>query len=789
MNTENRYQETDLGNVSLNPRGEYTPGTEYEYLDLVTFDGGSYICIAELGTTTSIPPESGKNTDFWQCMTIPGDMTPEYVAMHDRVVNLSEQVEADAEEVRVAEQNVSGMKENVTQMQEQTRQSAESAERSKDSAAGYADSADVSRQAAEMSEQNINAQVTGFDAHVDEKTSESNQIIEAARIAANNAILAQQEQSVNEVARVGGTAVSEAQTAARVATEKASAASESEKNAKASEAAAKLSETNATKMAEQVAADKEQVAYDRTAVENAKQEMTGSVAQIEQNTQGITELKGDLADIYDGNIVWNDGGFINNLNVISVDSIRCYSKFILCPSKGKIRFLAETGNTYVSAIAFYDDEKLLLKKFSNLSSGEQTVDIPSNAKYFRLSGLIANKDRYYYKFVDVSLLGNIYEEMSDDMEERVSDLENLIHVKKSNNLLNINHMLESKRADREGNIVVDSSFNLSERIYVDNTIKLRTTTDFNQYLAQFKEDGTLVGYTETFNSSNPITLNEETSYVLLSAWKDRLPFSVYQSEEVLSYDAYGKSSGNVRGIVEIYNSDTEEEVYLKMYKAYKKGNCDVYWETGVYEFSTIFELLKTKYGRSTAYELPIGGNCRYFFNGSTLIANQVSTDSNVIDNASLMGSWRGSGSYELHDGILKATGMVYVTHDEASGSLTPYTRKYHNIRMEYTSNENRSGMCLGGGTGCKGIVEFDGCVFITNSDSSMDGGYHGKVANTDVESVFYATVKNCYFSKRFQTGGLSANETAELIYCGNSHLMSPSGDKWKILEWNNTTRE
>lgn len=259
MNTENRYQETDLGNVSPNPRGEYMPGTEYEYLDLVTFDGGSYICVAELGTTTSISPESGKNTDFWQCMTIPGDMTPEYVAMHDRVVNLSEQVEADAEEVRVAEQNVSGMKENVTQMQNQTRQSAKLAEQSKDSAAGYAASADVSRQAAETSEQNINAQVTGFDAHVDEKTSESNQIIEAARIAANKAILAQQEQSVNEVARVGGTAVSEAQTAARVATEKASAASESEKNAKASEAAAKSSEVNAAQSAKTAEAEKEAV--------------------------------------------------------------------------------------------------------------------------------------------------------------------------------------------------------------------------------------------------------------------------------------------------------------------------------------------------------------------------------------------------------------------------------------------------------------------------------------------------------------------------------------------------
>lgn len=295
MNTENHYQETDLGNISLNPRGEYNPEESYEYLDLVVLEGGSYVCLAENGATiTGISPESGKTTQYWQVITIPGSLTPEYIAMHDRVVNISEQVEADAEEVRTAEQNVSGMELNVTQMQEQTRQSAEAAEQSKDSSAGYAASADASRQAAEESKQNIDAQVTGFDSHVAEKTEEAENDIEAARIAANKAIIAQQEQSVNEVARAGIEAISTAQSAAQTATEKAQAADTSEKNAAASETAAKLSETNATKMAEQVAADKEQVANDRTAVENAKQEMTGSVAQIEQNTQGISELKGDL---------------------------------------------------------------------------------------------------------------------------------------------------------------------------------------------------------------------------------------------------------------------------------------------------------------------------------------------------------------------------------------------------------------------------------------------------------------------------------------------------------------
>lgn len=316
MNTENHYQETDLGNISLNPRGEYNPEESYEYLDLVVLEGGSYVCLAENGATiTGISPESGKTTQYWQVITIPGSLTPEYIAMHDRVVNLSEQVEADAEEVRTAEQNVSGMELNVTQMQEQTRQSAEAAEQSKDSSAGYAASADSSRQAAEESEQNVNAQVSGFDNHVAEKTEEAENDIEAARIAANKAIIAQQEQSVNEVARAGIEAISTSQSAAQTATEKAQAADTSEKNAAASETAAKLSEANATKMAEQVAADKEQVANDRTAVENAKQEMTGSVAQIEQNAQGISELKSDISIIQDRQTPIDGIAFFNDLRI------------------------------------------------------------------------------------------------------------------------------------------------------------------------------------------------------------------------------------------------------------------------------------------------------------------------------------------------------------------------------------------------------------------------------------------------------------------------------------------
>lgn len=427
MNTENHYQETDLGNISLNPRGEYNPEESYEYLDLVVLEGGSYVCLAENGATiTGISPESGKTTQYWQVITIPGSLTPEYIAMHDRVVNLSEQVEADAEEVRTAEQNVSGMELNVTQMQEQTRQSAEAAEQSKDSSAGYAASADASRQAAEESKQNIDAQVTGFDSHVAEKTEEAENDIEAARIAANKAIIAQQEQSVNEVARAGIEAISTAQSAAQTATEKAQAADTSEKNAAASETAAKLSETNATKMAEQVAADKEQVANDRTAVENAKQEMTGSVAQIEQNTQRISELKGDLSELasasYDGkfdlkSVNWEVGSInINTGENMGATQIRTHDYILV--KKGKWAIINPTE--YRVRSFHYSVDGTFLNETKDNPTGETTRNATQDM-IIRLVLICGSTDTSLASGVSVKYNSKI----SDSIEELKSESANV----------------------------------------------------------------------------------------------------------------------------------------------------------------------------------------------------------------------------------------------------------------------------------------------------------------------------------------------------------------------------
>lgn len=365
----------------------------------------------------------------------------------------------------------------------------------------------------------------------------------------------------------------------------------------------------------------------------------------------------------------------------------------------------------------------------------------------------------------------------------------VIGIKNTPNMLDPNKLEKGKIIDSNGN-VVDGSSNrsTSNLIKVNPSIQLKITTDLNQSLCQYDVYGNKLAYTDAFNSTAPITLNENAKCVRICIWGDAdSKIMLYQSEETLSYIPYHKYSEKIRDVVNVYITDTEEEIYLKLYNACLLGNCDVYWEHGTYEFSTIFELIKTKYGRNTAYELPIGGNCRYFFNGSTLKATAISEDSNVLNNESLLGSWRKIGSYELHDGFLEGIGMVYVVHDESSGLPEPYTRKYKNIHMKYTADTSQpSGFCLGGGTGLNGYVEFDGCVFNTDSDSTFDGGYHGH--SKEDASIFNVAVKNCYFSKTFQNGELATNESANLIFTGNTAVVIPSSaGGWNVMQWNNET--
>ena len=204
MQTENTYVETDLGNIAFNPRGEYSDETSYEYLDTVSYKGGSYVCLAELAKTTSgIAPEPGKNTEHWQMLTLPGGLTSDYIAMHDDVVNKAKQIETSRAAVELSQQEVEEAQADVRQMRQDTQEASQAAIVSRDSAAGYAQSAEASRTAAKESEDNINAQVVGFDTHVAEKESEAETAITEARRAAVSAVSTKQDDATQAVTDEG----------------------------------------------------------------------------------------------------------------------------------------------------------------------------------------------------------------------------------------------------------------------------------------------------------------------------------------------------------------------------------------------------------------------------------------------------------------------------------------------------------------------------------------------------------------------------------------------------------
>lgn len=307
MQTVNDFMETDLGNISPNPRGDYSGTATYEYLDLVVYQGGSYLCVAELGSTvTGKSPVPGKTTAEWQVITLPGDLTPEYVKMHDTVVNKSEQVTADRQTVEESLRNVQSIQLDVEQLHQDTRTAAEEAENSKDSAAGYAQAADSSRQAAATSEANVNAQVTGFEEHVADKTGDAEaaitqarqravQVVEdatkpalAAKTAAETAQgKAEAAQTAAETARADAQSAKTAAETARTGAETARTAAET------AQGKAETAQASTEQTAAEIASDREQIHTNR---DNTARLQRSSAGAIIREAEGSFITLDDAAD-------------------------------------------------------------------------------------------------------------------------------------------------------------------------------------------------------------------------------------------------------------------------------------------------------------------------------------------------------------------------------------------------------------------------------------------------------------------------------------------------------------
>lgn len=158
MESTNNYMETDLGNVSPNPKGTYDNETAYEYLDLVEYQGGSYLCTVDIDKKVKgISPVAGQNSETWQLVALPGTSTEEYVAKHTEVIEKAKQVETSRAAVELCKQEVESAQADVEQMRQDTQQVAQNASDANTEAQQAAQQAEASRSAAQTSEQNAAA--------------------------------------------------------------------------------------------------------------------------------------------------------------------------------------------------------------------------------------------------------------------------------------------------------------------------------------------------------------------------------------------------------------------------------------------------------------------------------------------------------------------------------------------------------------------------------------------------------------------------------------------------------
>ena len=311
-NTVNNYTETDLGNISLNPRGEYDNSAAYEYLDAVSYQGGSYFCLAELETTiTGIAPDAGRNSEHWQMIAAPGDMTPEYTAAYNDVINKAVQVETSRAAVELAQQEIETSQADVQELHSDTVQAAQEAENSKNRAANSAQSAEQSRKTVSESEQNINGQIAGFDSRVSEAVERSKEEINTTKQQAINTITNQQDASVNIVKTEGekiitkmgndaktvaddrATVEEAAQTvlnnAQEVAQNTQTVASNTEKAAASAEGA-KTSADNAAQSAKSVEDASKQIEQNKKDVDSLKEDLSNKITKFYASNQGGTHI-------------------------------------------------------------------------------------------------------------------------------------------------------------------------------------------------------------------------------------------------------------------------------------------------------------------------------------------------------------------------------------------------------------------------------------------------------------------------------------------------------------------
>ena len=347
----------------------------------------------------------------------------------------------------------------------------------------------------------------------------------------------------------------------------------------------------------------------------------------------------------------------------------------------------------------------------------------------------------------------------------------------------------------ENGVIVHDSLlqrNCTSIVPLDRNNNIYTNTGGNAEVAFFDKDGKYIS-TLNFYNTNPVlkeNFPENAELVAFTYFRQSIMTDKFFASAKNNYNlklcqsTILKKKGT-RPVVNINLSDSEEEIFLKLASAYITQDCDVYFETGEYTFIKIFDLINTKYEFVTAIELPIGGNCRYFFNNSTLISKCDSTSEIVYSNQSLFGTQRigFNSNYELHDGHLIQYDNIYTIHDEGSGADSYYKHVYDNLIVEYIKDEHTQYLSkpLGGGSNLHADIIIKNCIFKNGTENVSDVSWHfSNSAN------YKFTIINNYFSHHFS---LDSNVTSgEILFINNNHKNDNVFANANVTQFNNIKR-
>lgn len=331
--------------------------------------------------------------------------------------------------------------------------------------------------------------------------------------------------------------------------------------------------------------------------------------------------------------------------------------------------------------------------------------------------------------------------------------------------------------------------NCTSIVPLDRNNNIYTNTNGNADVVFFDKDGKYISTLNFYNNKPVLKENfpENAELVAFTYYRDSVITDKFFASAKNNYNlklcqsTILKKKGT-RPVVNINLSDSEEEIFLKLASAYITQDCDVYFETGEYTFIKIFDLMNTKYDFRTAVELPIGGNCRYFFNKSTLISKCDSTSEIVYSNQSLFGTQRigFNSNYELHDGHLIQYDNIYAIHDEGSGEDSYYKHVYDNLIVEYIKGEHTQYLSkpLGCGSNLHADIIIKNCIFKNGKENVSDVSWHFP---NNANCKFTITGNRFNYRFSFDSDVTKCN----VLFTNNSHKEDNVFANATVMQFNN----